>query len=77
MKDYVYGKKLAEKLIKARKDANLTQKKATELLGRKHQSYLSKVESGEKDISFSELELFAKVYKVPITFFESKTNNSK
>lgn len=57
------------KLIEARKSAKLNQSEAARLLG-KHQSYISKCESGERRIDIVELQIFATIYGKPIDFFE-------
>jgi hypothetical protein len=36
----------------------------------KPQSFVSKCESGERRVDFVELKEFARVYKVPISYFE-------
>lgn len=61
-------KRFLLKLQKARKDANLTQVQVAELLG-KPQSFVSKTESGERRVDFVELQVFAKAYRKPLTFF--------
>lgn len=63
-------KQLLNKLIEARKKAELKQTEVGEKL-KKPQSYISKIESGERKISFTELEDLTKIYKVPITYFET------
>lgn len=63
---------LLEKLIEARKEANLTQQEAASKLD-KPQSYISKIESGERNVDFLELEDIAKVYGKSLDFFQ--TNN--
>lgn len=61
-------KKVVEKLKQARIDAGLDQKEAAKLLG-KTQSYVSKVESGQRRIDVVQLKEFAKVYKKIMSFF--------
>jgi hypothetical protein len=34
------------------------------------QSFLSKCESGERRVDFVELQAFARVYNIPLSFFE-------
>lgn len=63
---------LLQKLVEARKNANLTQQEAAVKLG-KPQSFISKIESGERNVDFLELEDIAKVYGKPLGFFQ--TNN--
>ena len=50
--------------------AGMTQEKVAEHLG-KPQSFVSKVETGERRIDPTELEKFAKLYGKPVTFFLS------
>jgi transcriptional regulator with XRE-family HTH domain len=61
-------KRMRERLREARKAAGMTQEKVAEELGRP-QSFVSKVETGERRIDPTELEKFAKLYGKPITFF--------
>lgn len=61
-------KALVEKLIKARKDAGLRQEDAAKLLGRT-QSYLSKIEAGQRRVDIIQLKEFAETYKKPVSFF--------
>lgn len=62
---------LVEQLKKARTEASLDQEKAAKLLGRT-QSYISKVESGQRRIDIVQLKEFAKVYKKELGFFIKK-----
>lgn len=64
-KDY---KKLARKLKDARKKAHIEQ---TELAGRlsKHQSYISKIETGARHIDVFELRELSKLLKKDINYF--------
>ena len=62
--------RLLRKLEEARKKAGLKQIEVAEKL-KKPQSYVSKIESGERKISFTELEDLSRVYSVPITYFET------
>ena len=59
---------LVERLKKARIDAGLNQIEAAELL-RKTQSYISKVESGQRRIDVVQLKDFAKIYKKDLDYF--------
>ena len=62
------NKNLLEKLRSARLEAGLTQIEAGKKL-RKPQSYLSKVERGERKIEAIELADFAKIYKKSLDYF--------
>lgn len=75
-------KSLLSKLKEARDMANLNQEDVILLWNKSHpkkvhQSFLSKIESGERRITFTELEDFARIYKLPITFFETKPEDFK
>ncbi len=61
-------KKLVERLKKARLETELDQKEAAKLLGRT-QSYISKVESGQRRIDVVQLKSFAKIYNKSLYFF--------
>lgn len=61
-------KQIAQKLINARLEANLTQSAAATKLD-KSQSYISKVESGQRLIDVVELKQFAKLYNKNISYF--------
>lgn len=66
---YSNGQKLiAERLKKARLDAGLDQSKVAEILG-KTQSYVSKIEAGQRKISIVQLKEFAAIYKKNLDFF--------
>jgi len=62
---------VVEQLKKARFEAGLDQEKAAELLG-KTQSYISKIESGQRRIDVVQLKKFAKIYKKDVDFFIKK-----
>ncbi len=62
------NQKLVERLRSARLDAGLTQIEAGKKL-KKPQSYLSKIERGERKIEAVELADFAKVYNKPVEYF--------
>ncbi len=62
---------VVEQLKKARVETDLDQEKAAELLG-KTQSYISKVESGQRRIDIVQLKEFAKIYKKEVDFFIKK-----
>lgn len=60
--------RLTQRLRDARLDAGLTQIDAGEKL-KKPQSYISKVERGERGVDAIELAEFAKAYKKPMDYF--------
>ena len=64
-KDHKYT---VEQLKKARITAKLDQEHVAKLLG-KTQSYVSKVESGQRRIDIVQLKDFAKVYKKDVSYF--------
>jgi len=59
---------LVEKLIRAREDAGLRQGDVAKLLG-KTQSFISKLESGQRRIDLVQIKEFANIYKKPVSFF--------
>ena len=71
MKKAIYSreqKQLTEKLKKARKEVSLDQKQAAKKLGTT-QSYISKLESGQRKIDVIQLKELAKIYKKEISYF--------
>jgi len=64
-KDY---RNVIEKLKKARLDARLKQEDVALKLKRP-QSYISKIERGERRLDIAELKELAKIYKKDITYF--------
>lgn len=67
----IYSKEhriLVERLKKARKEAGFDQQEAAKLLG-VSQSYISKMESGQRRIDIIQLKRFAKLYKKEISYF--------
>lgn len=68
-KDHKY---LVSHLKKAREEASLAQEEVAKLLG-KTQSYISKIESGQRRIDIVQLKQFAKLYKKEVNFFIKKT----
>ena len=62
------NQKILKNLRSARLEAHLTQVGAGEML-KKPQSYLSKIERGERKIEAFELAEFARVYKKPLDYF--------
>ena len=61
-------KDLVGRLIKARKQAKLKQKDVAKKLGRT-QSYLSKIEAGQRRVDLIQLKEFAAIYKKKLNFF--------
>ena len=71
MKTGIYSKahkRLIKRLIHARKKAGLNQTEAAKKLGRT-QTYLSKIEVGQRKIDVLELKRLAKIYKKPVIYF--------
>jgi transcriptional regulator with XRE-family HTH domain len=64
-KDY---RNVIEKLKKARLGAGLKQSDVAQKL-KKPQSYISKIERGERRVDITELKELAKIYKKDITHF--------
>ncbi|PIT89464.1 MAG: hypothetical protein COU27_00205 [Candidatus Levybacteria bacterium CG10_big_fil_rev_8_21_14_0_10_36_7] len=64
-KDY---KDIIERLKTARIDVGLSQQDVADKLG-KPQSYISKIESGERRLDVAEMKKFAQIYKKDITHF--------
>ena len=64
-KDY---KEIIECLKKARIEADLSQQAVADKLD-KPQSYISKIESGERRLDVAEIKKFAIIYKKDISFF--------
>jgi len=60
--------RFCQKLRHARLDANLSQSQLALLLG-KPQSFVSKVESGERRLDFVELQAFVGVLGKPLGYF--------
>lgn len=61
-------KNVLSNLVKARQEAGLLQVDVADKL-KKPQSFVSKVERGERRLDVIELEAFAKLYKKPLDFF--------
>jgi len=61
-------KVVLQNLLKAREESNLTQTDVA-LKIKKPQSFVSKVERGERRLDIVELELFAKLYKKDVEWF--------
>ena len=64
-KDY---KLLLAKIREARLEADLTQKEVSDKLG-KTQSYISKIELGERRLDIIELKVLAQIYRKNINYF--------
>ncbi len=67
-KDHKY---LISQLKKAREEAGLEQEEVAGFLN-KTQSYVSKIESGQRRIDIVQLKQFAKIYKKELDFFIKK-----
>lgn len=71
MSEVIYSKDhkyTVKQLEKARKEAGLGQVKVAKMLG-KTQSYVSKIESGQRRIDVIVLQEFARIYKKPVEYF--------
>lgn len=68
MNEKTINRFISHQLVKAREDAQLTQKKVQEA-GIIAQSELSKIENGVKNISAAKLFSLANFYNKPIEFF--------
>jgi transcriptional regulator with XRE-family HTH domain len=64
-KDY---KEIINRLKQARIDAGLSQQAVADKLG-KPQSYVSKIESGERRLDIAETKRIAEIYKKDISYF--------
>ena len=64
-KDY---KEIIERLKIAGIEAGLAQQEVADKLG-KPQSYISKIESGERRLDVAEIKKFAVIYKKGVSFF--------
>ena len=61
-------RKIIERLKEARFAVGLSQQDVAEKLD-KPQSYISKIESGERRLDVAEIKRFASVYKKDVSFF--------
>lgn len=71
MRKSIYSKEqkhLVCQLIKARQEAGLSQIQVAEVLERT-QSYISKIESGQRRIDVVQLKQFSEIYGKPLDFF--------
>ncbi len=60
--------KIVKRLKKARFEAGLDQAQAAKAIGRT-QSYISKIESGQRRFDVLQLKEFARLYKKPLDYF--------
>ena len=63
--------RLREKLRLARADAGLTQTQVAQIVER-HQSFISKIEGGERGIDFVEIQILACIYDKPRSYFDDE-----
>jgi len=71
MSKTIYSKEhryIVKQLKKAREETGLSQEQVAKILN-KTQSYISKIESGQRKIDVVQLKEFAKVYKKSLDFF--------
>ena len=71
MEKNIYSKDhllIIERLKQARVQADLDQVEVAKLLG-KSQSYISKIEAGQRKIDVIQLKDFARIYKKNLSFF--------
>lgn len=71
MPDSIYKKEyqtVIKRLKDARVECGLKQEEVANKLG-KPQSYVSKIERGERRVDIAEIKLFAKVYQKSIDYF--------
>ncbi len=61
-------KNVIKKLQEARKEAGFMQSEVAEKL-KKPQSYISKIERGERRVDVAELSILAKIYKKSLEYF--------
>ena len=61
-------KKVVKKLRKARNEAGLLQVDVAKKL-KKPQSYVSKIERGERRVDVAELSILAKIYRKSLNYF--------
>ncbi len=71
MNKSVYSKEykdIIERLKTARIEAGFSQQEVADKLG-KPQSYISKIESGERRLDVAEMKKFTQLYKKPSSYF--------
>src|ERR1700688_1707651 len=61
-------KRFLARLVRARREAGLTQVEVAKRLGKAH-SFVSKCELGERRVDFVELQQLAKIYRKDLSFF--------
>ena len=61
--------RLRERFRAARIEIGLTQERVASFLG-KPQSFISKIEVGDRRVNFIEMQIFASVYGEPLSYFE-------
>ena len=59
----------AKKMRTSRQKAGITQAEVARILGRP-QSFVSKIETGERRVGFLEIQLLAHIYGEPLSYFE-------
>ena len=62
-------RRFRRKLQEARAGAKLTQRQVALKLQRPH-TFVAKIESGERRVDFIELQVLAKLYKKPLSYFQ-------
>lgn len=62
-------KRFQQKLQDARVETKLTQRQVAKRL-EKPPSFVAKIETGERRVDFIELQILAKIYKKPLSFFQ-------
>ncbi len=67
--------RLRERLRAARIEAGLTQGQVGHLV-EKPQSFISKIESGERGVDFIEMQVFAYIYGKSLSYFEEQGSPS-
>ena len=60
-----------KRLLNARLEAKLTQQQVADQLG-KPQSFVAKIEAGERRVDFVDLQVLARVYGKPLEYFRDK-----
>ncbi len=69
-------RKFLERLRQARLEAGLTQTEVANAM-QKPQSFVSKCETGERRVDIVELQVFANLYGVPLTYFMERTTGEQ